>query len=486
MMTRNRRDWYILAGLMCAYAALFAVFFPPIAAIEDEVGFINQTFVWSKGVVSSEAAGYENPPLGDFQKWNGRYLATRHPGRSLVALPFFMVLGLPGIFVSGLFLHLAMTWIGGQLLVKLGRSPLWATLLLFHPTLAIYSRTALADSSSGACLLLAALATFSSQGRGVLTGMAVGLSALMRAHAGLTLPFVALSLRFPPRVARPWRDVLGCVLGGAAVGGLNMVYNVALYGSPIDPFSGKRGFFSSEFLIPHALFYGACLMILWPGMLIAPVVDKSPIRWLVRSASGLNLVLFCFYYFHDRSERPLETLVIGQRLIQVAIPIWVVSYAGMIDDHIWSRLRRSLSVRSCRVILATTFIAFFAGNAAMFATHQKHLLRLKTDRDAIAEIVPENSLIICYGPAPKLFGIPVAAKTYRYDLVEFNGFPSDPTATIQAEQGPWYFVILDRFVGAPRAELAEQFLEKYEFEQIPAASPRVHIYRTRGTLRGER
>ena len=50
-----------------------------------------------------------------------------------------------------------MTAVGAALLARLGKSPLWAALLLLHPTLAIYSRTVMGDGASGAGLLLAGL-----------------------------------------------------------------------------------------------------------------------------------------------------------------------------------------------------------------------------------------------------------------------------------------------------------------------------------------
>ena len=75
------RDWAALVALMLGYIALFLTYYPPLAGIEDEVGFINQTLVWSRGAVSAEGAGYTD--LADFGLIKGRHVAMRHPGRSL-------------------------------------------------------------------------------------------------------------------------------------------------------------------------------------------------------------------------------------------------------------------------------------------------------------------------------------------------------------------------------------------------------------------
>src|SRR6476660_10141767 len=105
--TTRRRDWAALAASMLAYAALFAAYYPPLSGIEDEIGFVNQALVWSRGAISAEGAGL--PELVDFTPVAGRHVPARHPGRSLVALPFLMLGGVRATFASGLVLHLAMT-----------------------------------------------------------------------------------------------------------------------------------------------------------------------------------------------------------------------------------------------------------------------------------------------------------------------------------------------------------------------------------------
>ena len=75
MTSRHHQKW-ILFALILAYTGLYFVYFPRLAAIEDEVGFINQAIVWSKGAMSSEAAGYGGT-LADFQEVNGLHVASR-------------------------------------------------------------------------------------------------------------------------------------------------------------------------------------------------------------------------------------------------------------------------------------------------------------------------------------------------------------------------------------------------------------------------
>src|SRR5438270_599437 len=130
----------------------------------------------------------------------GRHVALRQPGRSLLALPLLVAGGVRATFLSGLLVHLATTWVGAMVLARLGRSPLWAALLLFHPTLALYSRTMMGDEAAGLGLLIAAwaLARTDRPGSGAWAGAGVGLGALMRYHAGVALPLVALAFVAPP------------------------------------------------------------------------------------------------------------------------------------------------------------------------------------------------------------------------------------------------------------------------------------------------
>src|SRR5215467_11711246 len=99
------RDWVALVALMFGYAALFLKYYPPLAGIEDEVGFINQALVWSRGAVSAEGA--ELPDLADFVLAGDRHVSMRQPGRSLLALPFLMAGGVRTVCGSGLLHHLA-------------------------------------------------------------------------------------------------------------------------------------------------------------------------------------------------------------------------------------------------------------------------------------------------------------------------------------------------------------------------------------------
>lgn len=474
---RSRRpEWSMLTLLMIGHAVTFFAFYPPIQGIEDEVGFINQALVWSAGAISAEGAGYHGDELGDFQPVDGRTVAARHPGRSLVALPFLMAGGVPAVFASGLLLHLAAAVVAALLLARLGRSPLWAALVLFHPTLSIYSRTMLADGAAGGGLLLAGLAATLPTGAGVGAGLAVALAAAMRYHAGMVLPIVAGSLAAQAGRDRPRREAALCLLAGSLGGGLIVLYNLAVYHAPVDPFSARRGLFSAEFLVPQAAFYATCLMVLWPGMLLAPLLDRSPIRWMVRGVCAFYFVLFSFYYFHDRAPGWVETIVVGQRLIQVALPLWVVSYAGVVDDRVAGPIRRRLGDRTFAALAVAGCLGLLGGNALMFARHQEHLGRLRQDRDALAAAIPEGALLIQHGGAAKLFGVPVDLPVYRWRAIVPGGMRFDHGPEIAGETRPWYIVFLRKFPGEAMPPEGLEMVGRYRMRRVDIDSPRFEVY----------
>jgi hypothetical protein len=478
----DRAAWSALAALMAGYVAVFLTYYPPVAGVEDEVGFLNQARVWSRGALSSEGAGLPFVPH-DFIEVNGRHVPARHPGRSLVALPFWALGGGRAVFASGMALHLLMTAAGAALLARLGRSPLWAVLLLFHPTLAIYSRTVMADGASGAGLLMAALGVAS--GAPVGAGLAVGLAAAMRYHSALALPLVAGSFVYPPDPGTTprsrSRNAAVCLLAGALAGMLLVAYNLAVYGTPNEPFTARRGRFSVEFLVPHLIFYASSLMVVWPGMLVAPLLDRSRIRWLTRGVIVVFLGPLLFYYFHDRASGWLETAVVGQRLIQVALPLWVVSYAGVLDDWVASPLRRRVGERAWVALVALGCLGLLASNAVASTRHQHRLLGIAATRDALNARVPAGSLIVYNGSLFKLILTPDNVQAYRVVPLEFLDMPVyDPPAFLRGldrEPRPWFLAVLKKTSDEPMSDYFREVVARYRMEPVPVGAPLLTVYK---------
>jgi hypothetical protein len=485
-----RRGWIALLLGCLAYTALFLATYPTISAIEDEVGFVNQALAWSRGAITSEGAGFAEvytngeiagdiPHLMDFIRVGDHHVPGRHPGRSLILLPFVMIGGVPAGFLSGLAIHLGVTLIGAGLLARLGKSPAWAFLILLHPTLAIYSRTILGDEAAGGCLLLAALfATVPGRRAAVAAGLAAGLAALMRYHAGLGLPIVAASIALDPlRGDRRRGDGLACLVAGGFVGLGLVAYNLALYHAPLDAPGASRGEFGLRYLVEQAPFYAVALMAFWPGMLIAPALDRSPVRGIARGVAAVYFVFFSLYYWHDTGSSPAETLIAGLRLMQVALPVWIVSYAVVVDDRIVTPLRRRIGPRATALAALAVVAVLFAAVAIGFRKHRVYLHDLESARDVLAAEAPSGSVVVQRDLVAKLFGIPGGRPVYRWRSLRPEGTPYDSTLDpmLDGLRTPWFLAILARG-GAP-SEYERGLIDRHKMREVPTGTPALILYR---------
>jgi hypothetical protein len=386
--------------------------------------------------------------------------------------------GVRAVFASGLVVHLATTAVGAALLVRLGKSPLWACLLLFHPTLAIYSRTVMADEAAGTGLLLAGyFLTIAGVPGAIGAGLAVGLAAMMRYHAGLALVFVVVVIALDRGRPRRGRDALLCLLAGSAMGLLIIAYNLTVYRTFLDPFR-NLGYYSRVFIVPHGLFYAAALLVIWPGMLLAPLLDRTRLRWFVRGVCGFYLAPLLFYYFHDVGPSWRETIVIGQRLLQVGLPQWVVSYAVVVDDRVAAPLGRLLAARPRAALAAAVCVGLLAVNGMVFHKHQQHLNHLLAAREAAIAVIPGGSLVVDDGALRKLFGIPVGVPKYRWQDLVFDGkvLVAGGDGILEHEASPWFLAVFGKYAGQPLPAAAQVLIDHYSMVPVPTRVPGLAVY----------
>lgn len=462
----------VLGVATALYVAIWVAYYPPFSAIEDEVGFVNQALAWSRGSSSSEGAGLG--VLADFAKVGDRHVGVRHPGRSLLALPFVAVGGVSAVYWSGLAIHLATTAVAASLLIRLGRSRAWAVLVLFHPTLALYSRTAMADGAAGAFLLAAARLYVSAPSvrNAMGVGLLVGVSATMRYQAAIALPVFAWTIsRRAPSAAR---HGVACAAAGGLVGLLIVLYNELAFGNPIGHDVAARGSFGGEHALPNLLHYATSLALVWPLAIAAPFLDRSPLRTLFRALALIFLAFYCLYYFHDRGRSWVETAVIGQRFLQVILPIWGVVYADVVARYVNVRTERA------SVGVGLTVVVVLVGlTGLMFHRHDGHLRRMVDTRDAIVAIVPPGSLVVCNGTARKLFGIPRdGVPTYRFAPYDFHGQPCPIDAIVAAEREPWFLVILPKAPGDEVPDLLARRQAEHRMTRLSASVPELIVLRS--------
>lgn len=468
-----KTHWVLLFCLVLGYSCLFAFYYPTTHGIEDEAGFMNQALIWSKGSTSTEGAGLGE--LYDTILVNGHHVSWRNPGRSLLILPFFLIGGMQAAFASGAMIHIAICLVGALILVRLGASPLYASLLLCHPTLAIYSRTIMGDAPAALCVLLVFYAIVGTRRPGLWAGLALALGTVMRMHSVVALPFVAAALFLSlPRESK-WREAIACSVTGMT-GVLAMTaYNLVMLDSFVAPFSPS---FNATFAPSNLTFYVAALTCVWPVMILAPLVVRSSVRWYVVALCIPLLTLLCFYYWFDKGPTVAETVVLGQRLLQPVIPVWIVAYAVATNDSVVSRLRGLVSDRFIVAGLAVAGVLLLCGVAVAFRAHQAHLQRLVDVRTELSGIVPDGSLVIGNGTLRKVFGVPYeGVPAYDWEYMEYFGDVLDHSTRIADEPREWFVAFLLKSDSPELAIIASGYADRYGMIRIPTKSPGLVVYR---------
>jgi len=414
----------LLIGLFL-YTAVFYWFYPPICGIEDEQGFVNQTIFWSKGSVSAEGAML-SPLLGDLIEVSGRHVPMRHPGRSLITLPFYLIGGYHAIFISGYIIHVIVVLSGVRILGRLQCSENWALLLLFHPTLLIYSRTIMADASAGICLLIPVY-VFAKAGRLttrdlITAGLGVSLASVMRHHAAAGLPAVAMAAYLRNKSIQS----MMVVVIASAIGALPLIgFNLTVYGTIADPYSSSRGVFHLEYLKDQIPFYLTALSIFWPMMALSVVFIRGPIRYITSGiCMTFLLMLGCYSLF----------------------------------------------------LMGMTIMTFM-----IFQAHQNQLKEYENKRQALIQSVPSDSFILVEGMMPKLVGIyrenqPV----YEFHLVTFAGKSSFSQKILKDKinsQTPVYMLFSPKRPGDQPSPDFNHLIHEYAPQSIESGHSQVQIWK---------
>ena len=155
---------------------------------------------------------------------------------------------------------------------------------------------------------------------------------------------------------------------------------------------------------PECEFYAMALLVVWPGMLFAPALDRSRLRWLVRGdrdLPGAALVLLL-----SRSPRAGWKPRSSGCGSSGALPLWVVSYAGVIDDWVAAPVRRRLGDRERRWL-----VAFVCVGCSPQTGWRSRVIsaarRAWPGAHAVVANVPGGSLVMYQGSLAKIVGTPL-------------------------------------------------------------------------------
>ena len=454
----------IILGI--SFTILYFLFFPKTLGIEDEVGFFNLAFIWSEGFLKISESFFINENLQDFVKVNNWYAPIRNPGRSLAVLPFFLF-GIGKLsFIGSLAIHLLLFLLGQKVLKILGLKTYWAFLFLLHPTLSLYSRTVMGDSFAGLFLLLSYY--YYLKDRSFLSGFSLGFACIIRAHSALLLPslFFMWAYRHRNHMSHLIKFLIPIALCGFSLIG----YNYHIYENPlVSP--GKMGTFSLGFFPTNFPFYLISLNVIFPFMLVLPLFEKEKRREFLALVIPF-LIFFSCYYFFDKRVRFFETLVIGPRLFQVALPLLIAFYI-----HAFSKIFKNINVKifSAMAILAMVF--GLIGNIAIFWKHQNYLNQFVSVQKEIENKVPKGSTIVGNSTFRKLFAVPVFNPN-KYSMSPFNFMNELIKGDVRLEgKREWYLGLLKKNFTDDFEVLTNEYRKHHKLEKIPTKNSKLELYK---------
>lgn len=331
-MKRKRDDLLFILGLG-AWVAILALTWPRALSFADEVGYVARAKMLIEGhlaYVPHSPGIWASSPDGPVGKYPLLY--------SLLMAP--IIAGAPrAAFVVSVVAAIVLAWTARSILISWGKSPLWALLVLAHPTIVILARTAMADVPQSAAAVAAWWALKRGRARATVAWLVV-LVALKVTGPVLAFGVVAgeaisshRALR--ARDAATWRRLAwgaaGGVLGFVVLIALNelstgrmwFAYDQSLLGLP--PFSLRY--------LPKRLPVHALTLLLAPPLLVAGAWSY----WRRRELGPLVLcggflALMCVYVWSDTGVNRVETIVLSPRLILPVVAFLLIGYGAWLDD----------------------------------------------------------------------------------------------------------------------------------------------------------
>jgi hypothetical protein len=431
----NRRLLSLAAPALSAVMAL--AFYPQATSIKDEALYLADAYILRRGTIYADVAHVSM--LYGVQH-AGHVAPIYPPGLSLLILPLTLI-DWRLAFAANIALLLVGAVLFGRLLVAVGLRRDWLILYLFFPPLVLFSRTLMTEVPSATLMVGALLLYARATRRGVLlAGSLLGIMVIFRyANIAAAVLFLAVAVwrdLAALRAAKPFaerRAALSPFLLAGAIPWLAtlLAYNLAAYGTISTPGYATGAFFDLRYFLPHLAFYVVDLALLYPAMLLAPLVYRGPLRAEIVVVSVGMLLTMSSYYYLDIGQGIAQDLLVGARLLLPISPLLLLAYAQMLDRLLRRLPRRVLAPASALLVLVLAI-----GALTISVTHQQRLLQAATVRD----LIYQNTT-----PADRLAVTPEAAKflTPAWGERHFVGLPADPiTGTSQWFGGQGDLVII--------------------------------------------
>lgn len=386
-----------LIAILLWISVWFIVFFPTKTITIDEFHYVGNAYHLVQGDLRQVCDS--NYP-GQFQ--NGDFCISKYNiGASIFFWPA-ATLNQPRLAIVIDFLAVVLSVIVFSQLLRLFQvSQKFLLLFACYPAVIYYSRTAFSEPISMllvliAALLLTKLTLEQSMTKvrkslvNVALGIVIGLAILVR-YTNIILFGVMLGLWVLIQakkygLSEAFKSLLTTIVGGSPFAILFLWINSYLYGNPLLSgyhFSGEDGIVLSN-LIKFLPGYIFALLLMWPGMIVLSKfkvggqkqkVGVLNIFWW----SGVLLILFYSISVNTLFEGRLLDLVLGIRFLLPIIPLFILSYASVLQH--WANKRKVL-----RVVVNVCLLATLVFVPIISYVHQDFLNTTKTEWSNLQQI----------------------------------------------------------------------------------------------------
>ena len=352
----NRRSGALLIVVAAVVVLTWAFATPVTWTIFDEQAYLTQAARFAEGdafLLAHRLGDVALPGPRMFVDDSGREIPEFALGWPLLLAP--LARGGPVLaFGLALVLHLLGTAAFVGVLRRLGMRELWALLYLLHPTAILLSRSAMADVPTMAATaigLYAWLAPRRPRRGAVLAGIVWGASLHLRLSQGPILVALVLAALWTDRDRGDKRAP--ALLAGLAPGVLSAcLVSLWLHGALLPPTTASL---SPTWLAGNVPAYAFWLLLLYPGLLLAPV-RPGPLRAEAVAVLITSLALFGAFE-HRYTGLGGGALVVGLRFFLPATVLLLPLYAHRLEalaGLLPPRARRSGAVLAGLALLAAT------------------------------------------------------------------------------------------------------------------------------------
>jgi hypothetical protein len=426
----------LIVGVLL-YALVQALYFPGAIGIKDESSYLSMAYILRSGTVYADVA--------HVSVWSatqvGSHLIPKYPPGEGALLLVATLFNWRTSFLVTMLLHLVGTVAVARLLMRLGLRVEFALLYLFFPPLVLFSRTVMAEIPSAALTAVALLLFLAGSRRRMIAGLLLGLAIFLRYQNGFTLLLFLLGAVTHDLVRSRsagdlWRHPLKTssvplplgMLPGLA---LFVAYNLATSGSPVIPGYVGRGSFGAGYFSSNLRFYAVDLLLLFPLMLITPVLYRGQLRAEIISLTiGMTLLMSTYYYI-DRGHGFAEDALTGMRLLLPVAPAWIIAYSWCLE-----RALTHLPL-AARVVRPGLIIAGVIGALAVTIPHQHHLRDAVKVRDLIYSRTQPSDIMFINDETTKFVTPGWGSRTYtliRPNLVPI-GSDRAPVSIVYSDKG---------------------------------------------------